>query len=102
MYFRVTVLSSELVVVACGRYKLVVLILVALVLGKLMRNLTLLKLKRKCLEQRSGFGYQITAASAACYIAFFSLLWFKYGTLTHKMRSADDVVAIAHACLPEG
>ena len=64
--------------------------------------LTLLKLRRKCLEYRSGFGHQITAALAACYIAFFSLLQFKYGTLTQEMRSVDDVVASTHACLPEG
>ena len=64
--------------------------------------LILLKLRRKCQEHWSGFGHQITAALAACYIAFFSLLRFKFGTLTFKMRSADDVVASAHACLPEG
>ena len=51
MYFRVTVLSSELVVVACGRYKLQLVVLVygtvALVLGKLMRNFNFVKTKKE-------------------------------------------------------
>ena len=56
----------------------------------------------ECLDHRSGFEHQIAAAPAACYIAFFSLLRFNYGTLTHEMRIRDSVVASAqsHACLP--
>ena len=59
---------------------------------------------RKCLLYRSGFGHQIAAVPAACYIdiAFFSLLRFKYGTLTHKMRSPDSVVASAQVFQAEG
>ena len=59
-------------------------------------------LVRKCLLHRSGFGHQIAAAPAACYIAFFSLVRFKYGTLTHVMRSPNSVVACAHVCQAEG
>ena len=48
-----------------------------------------------CLLHQSGFGHQIAAAPSACYIAFFSLLRFKYGTLTYAMQSPDGVVASA-------
>ena len=47
--------------------------------------------KRKCLDHRSGVRHQINGVPAAYYIAFFSLIRFKYGTLTHKMRSPDSV-----------
>ena len=54
--------------------------------------------KRKCLDHRSGFKHQIAAAPAAYNITFFSLLRFKYGTLTHEMPSSDSVVASALIC----
>ena len=37
---------------------------------------------RKCLLHRFGFGHQIASAPAAYYIVFFSLIRFKYSTLT--------------------
>ena len=40
----------------------------------------------------SGFRHQITAAPAANQIALFSLIRFKYSTLTHQIRSPDGVV----------
>ena len=41
---------------------------------------------------RSGFQHQIASTPAADYIAFFSLIQFLYGTLTHQMRSPGSVV----------
>ena len=41
---------------------------------------------RKCLDHQHGFQHQIPTTPAACYIAFFSLIPVKYGTLTHQMR----------------
>ena len=55
----------------------------------------------KCLDYRSGFGHQIAAALAACYIAFFSLLRFKYGTLTYQISSPDSVLESVHTYRPE-
>ena len=43
-------------------------------------------------DHRSGFLHHIAGAPAAYCIAFFSLIRFKYGTLTHQMLSADGVV----------
>ena len=40
---------------------------------------------RKCQDHRSGFRHQIAGTLAAYYIAFFSLIRFKYGTLTCQM-----------------
>ena len=57
---------------------------------------------RKCLDHRSGFRHQTAAAAAACYIAFFSLLRFKYGTLTHEMRSPDSIVTSVDAYQTDG
>ena len=56
----------------------------------------------KCLLHQSSFEHQIAAAPAACYIAFFLLLRFKYDTLTQEMRSPGSVVASAHVCQAEG
>ena len=58
---------------------------------------------RKCLDHRSGFRHQIAGAPAAYYryIAFFSLIRFKYATLTHQMRSPDSVVVSTLGCHTE-
>ena len=47
---------------------------------------------RKCLLHCPGFGHQITGAPAANQITLFSLIQFKYSTLTHQIRSPDGVV----------
>ena len=41
---------------------------------------------------RPGFRHQIAASPAANQIALFSLICFKYSTLTHETQSPDGVV----------
>ena len=41
---------------------------------------------------RPGSGHQIAGAPAANQIALFSLIRFKYSTLTHRIQSPDGVV----------
>ena len=41
---------------------------------------------------RPGFRHQIAESPAANQIALFSLIRFKYSTLTHGIRSPDGVV----------
>ena len=51
---------------------------------------------------RPGFRHQIAAAPAANQIALFSLIRFKYSTLTHQIRSPDGVVVRAPGYNAEG
>ena len=48
--------------------------------------------------QQSSFGHQIASAPAAYYIAFFSLIRFKYSTLTNQKRSPDGVAVSTLGC----
>ena len=67
-------------------------------MGKLLIKL----ISRWCLLHRSGFQHQIASAPTTYYIAFFSLIQFKYGTLTHQFRSLGSVVISALSCHTEG
>ena len=58
--------------------------------------------KWKCQLHRPGFGHQIVGAPAANQIALFSLIRFKYSTLTHQIRSPDGVVVSTSGCSAEG
>ena len=51
---------------------------------------------------RPGFWHQIAAAPAANQIALFSLIRFKYSTLTHQLPSPDGVVVRASGYNGEG
>ena len=51
---------------------------------------------------RPGFRHQIAAAPAANQIAPFSLIRFKYSTLTHPIPSLDGVVVKAPGYNAEG
>ena len=51
---------------------------------------------------RPGFRHQIAAAPAANQIAPFSLIPFKYSTLTHQIQSPDGVAVRAPGYNDEG
>ena len=51
---------------------------------------------------RPGFRRQIAAAPAANQIAPFSLIRFKYSTLTHQIPSPNGVVVRAHGYNAKG
>ena len=51
---------------------------------------------------RPGFRHQIAGSLAANQIALFSLIRFKYSTLTHQIRSLDGVVVRTSGYNAEG
>ena len=54
--------------------------------------------KRKCLLHRSSVQHEKAAALIARYIALFSVIQVRYGTLTHSVRSSGGVVVRACVC----
>ena len=51
---------------------------------------------------RPGFRHQIAGSPAANQIALFSLIRYKYSTLTRLIRSPDGVVVRTSGCNAEG